>query len=115
MIFFRTQRLLFRRFEPDDLDVLAHLSADEEVSRYVGDGQPLSRELTRQWIDNSRANVARFGYGPGAIEDEEGALIGWGGIARPGAPVGCESLPDDLTVVEAGVHRYVRETGGPPA
>ena len=50
----------------------------------MGDGQPLSRELTRQWIDNSQENVARFGYGTGAVVlKETGELIGWSGIARP--------------------------------
>lgn len=83
MIFFRTERLLLRRFELEDLDDLARLSADKEVSRYVGDGQPLSREHTQLWINNSRANVERYGYGTGAIENDQGVLIGWGGIARP--------------------------------
>lgn len=81
---FETQRLLYRSFEFDDLDRLAEINADVETSRYVGDGQPLSRELTRQWIENSRENVDRFGYGTGAvIQKGTGELIGWSGIARP--------------------------------
>ena len=81
---FATERLLFRSFEPDDLDRLAFISADAGTSRYVGDGQPLSRELTRQWIENSRENVARYGYGTGAVVlKSTGGLIGWSGIARP--------------------------------
>ena len=81
---FETERLLYRRFELDDLERLAEINADAETSRYVGDGQPLSRELTRQWIESSRENVARFGYGTGAVVlKETGELIGWSGIARP--------------------------------
>ncbi len=81
---FETERLQFRRFEPDDLDRLAFINADELTSRYVGDGQPLSRELTRQWINNSRDNVERYGYGTGAVVlKATGELIGWSGIARP--------------------------------
>lgn len=81
---FETQRLLFRSFAWEDLDPLAEISADEATSRYVGDGKPLSRDLTRQWIENSLKNVERFGYGTGAvIEKETGTLIGWSGIARP--------------------------------
>jgi RimJ/RimL family protein N-acetyltransferase len=81
---FETKRLLFRSFEWSDLDRLAEISADAETSRYVGDGQPLSRELTRQWIENSRENVERHGYGTGAVLLRgSGRLIGWSGIARP--------------------------------
>jgi RimJ/RimL family protein N-acetyltransferase len=81
---FSTERLLFRSFELEDLERLAFISADEETSRYVGDGQPLSRDLTREWIANSRENVARYGYGTGAVVLRETAeLIGWSGIARP--------------------------------
>lgn len=81
---FATERLLFRSFEWSDLDRLAEISADVETSRYVGDGKPLSRELTRQWIQNSRDNVERYGYGTGAVLlRDSGNLIGWSGIARP--------------------------------
>jgi hypothetical protein len=38
---FQTPRLQFRTFEIQDLDELAHSNADEETSRYVGDGKPL--------------------------------------------------------------------------
>ena len=82
---FETPRLCFRRFEPGDLDALARIAADAETSRYVGDGRPLTREETETWIKNSRRNVARFGYGTGAvIERASGLLVGWAGIARPG-------------------------------
>lgn len=81
---FETDRLRFRVFTEDDLDALARINADEETSRYVGDGTPLSRAETRQWIENSRRNVARYGYGTGAVvERQSGALIGWAGVARP--------------------------------
>jgi len=81
---FETLRLRFRRFEPDDLNELARISADPEISRFVGDGEPLSRADTRQWIENSRGNVERFGYGTGAVVlRDDGRLIGWAGFARP--------------------------------
>lgn len=81
---FETARLRFRTFLSEDLDRLAAINADVETSRYVGDGEPLSRDQTRQWIENSRENVARFGYGTGAVVlRETGELIGWSGIARP--------------------------------
>lgn len=81
---FRTRRMAFRPFEIDDLDDLARISADPDTSRYVGDGEPLSRQETLQWIENSRRNVERFGYGTGAVvHGEQGVLMGWAGIARP--------------------------------
>jgi RimJ/RimL family protein N-acetyltransferase len=76
--------MVFRPFESTDLDDLARISADPDASRYVGDGRPLSRQETRRWIENSRRNVERFGYGTGAVvHDEQGVLMGWAGIARP--------------------------------
>lgn len=82
--FFRTARLIFRPFSMDDLAALATIVGDPEVARYVGDGVPLSRETTSLWIERSRANVERFGYGTGAvIEQESGNLVGWAGVARP--------------------------------
>jgi RimJ/RimL family protein N-acetyltransferase len=81
---FETERLQFRTFLTEDLEPLARINADRKTSRYVGDGKPLSRELTRQWIENSRENVARHGYGTGAVVlRATGELIGWSGIARP--------------------------------
>ena len=81
---FQTERLEYRTFEAGDLEELARINADVLTSRYVGDGQPLSREVTGQWIENSRRNVLEHGYGTGAVVlRETGKLIGWSGIARP--------------------------------
>jgi len=78
MIFFETRRLIFRRFELEDLEALGVILADKAVCRYVGDGDPLSLEKTREWIHHSRENVARFGYGSGALVSKEtSALMGW--------------------------------------
>ena len=85
MFFFETRRLIFRRFEPSDLAALADITKDEQASRYVGDGRPLTLDETRAWIENSRRNVDVYGYGTGAVVDREfGVLIGWAGFARPG-------------------------------
>ena len=54
------------------------------MSRYVGDGRPISEAATRQWIEQSRANIDRYGYGTGAVVSREHRrLVGWAGIARP--------------------------------
>lgn len=53
---FETERLVVRRLRPDDLDDFAALCGDPEVVRYMDDGEPLSRERTKEWIDGSLAN-----------------------------------------------------------
>jgi ribosomal-protein-alanine N-acetyltransferase len=97
--FFRTERLAFRPFSPQDIDDLAAMVADPEVVRFVGDGQPLSREQAAEWISKSRANVARFGYGTGAVvELATGEMVGWAGIARP------EGEPEEIVYGFASQH-----------
>lgn len=89
--FFRTARLRFRPFAAGDLDDLFRLASDPAVIRYVGDGRPLDRATTSLWIDRSRENVARHGYGTGALTLlEADRLIGWAGFARP------EGEPEEL-------------------
>lgn len=81
--FFVTPRLALRAFRLDDLPDLARINASPTVSRYVDDGYPLSYEDTQRWIEKSRANLYRYGYGTGAVilrETEQ--IIGWGGFAR---------------------------------
>lgn len=44
----------------------------------------MARATAALWIERSRENGARFGYGAGAvIETTTGRLIGWAGFARP--------------------------------
>ena len=84
MTFFQTENLVFRRFEWSDVAALAGIAADKKVSRYVGDGRPITAADTRHWIEKSRANIERFGYGTGAVVSRaSGALVGWAGMARP--------------------------------
>ena len=79
-----TARLIVRPFEDGDVDRLVEVFADPQVHRFVDDGQPLPRENAVQWVVNSRANLAKFGFGTGAvIERASGRLIGWAGLARP--------------------------------
>jgi ribosomal-protein-alanine N-acetyltransferase len=118
---FETERLIFRTFDLQDLDALARISGDEETSLYVGDGGPLSRDDTWQWIENSRRNVRDHGYGTGALVlRETGSLVGWAGIARPGD--GTEEVIYGFdraywgrgfgTELLAGLVRWTRETLG---
>jgi len=45
-VFLETQRLVLRDKTPDDFDFVASLYADENVMRWIGDGQTLSRDET---------------------------------------------------------------------
>ena len=106
LILFETERMLFRRFEQSDLDELARISADVAVIRYVGNGQPLSREKTQAWINKSRINILQFGYGTGAVvEKVTQSLIGWAGIGRPADDNGLEEVVYglDQSLLGAGV------------
>ncbi|WP_102958104.1 GNAT family N-acetyltransferase [Mangrovicella endophytica] len=79
------ERIAVRPFEGDDADALVALLGDPAVHRFVGEGTPLSPEDASLWVSRSRQNLARFGYGTGAVELRDGGgLIGWAGFARPG-------------------------------
>lgn len=79
-----TERLHVRPFDPADAERLVEIFSDPMVARFVGDGSALDRVEASDWIANSRANLARFGYGTGAVvETQSQRLIGWAGFARP--------------------------------
>jgi RimJ/RimL family protein N-acetyltransferase len=79
-----TPRLLVRPFRVADVARLVALFADPAVAQFVGDGQPLSEEDASLWVSRSTENLARHGYGTGAvIRRKDHAMIGWAGFARP--------------------------------
>ena len=80
-----TARLTIRPFEPGDAPRLVALFEDLMVARYVDDGDALSSQDADLWVQRSRENLAKFGYGTGAVIDRaSGELVGWAGFARPG-------------------------------
>ncbi len=74
-----TERLILRRFTPDDVDLLVELDSDPEVMRYLNGGSPTPREviereaLPRFLRFNDRANGV--GYWA-AIERASGSFLG---------------------------------------
>lgn len=77
-------RLIVRPFSVTDATVLVRILSDASVSRYVGDGGVLSHDEAVSWIAKSLENLARYGYGTGAVVDKiVGQVIGWAGFARP--------------------------------
>src|SRR5438045_477028 len=57
-VILETDRLILRQLEWDDLDALAAIMGDGEVMRFIGNGEPRTREQTRRvmgfWIEDAR-------------------------------------------------------------
>ncbi len=87
------ERLLLRRFTPEDLDDLAALHGDPRVMRYIDDGRPVAREtVARQTLPRILNQYALLPEGLGSsalVERETGAFLGWVSLA-PATSVGLE-------------------------
>lgn len=82
---FETPRLRCRRWVRDDLDALFAVYADPLGMRFVGDGQPITLEQCREWLDVTERNYAQRGYGMFALEDRaSGNVVGFCGLVHPG-------------------------------
>ena len=76
-----TERLRLRMVSPDDLDDLARLFADPDVVKYIGDGQPASREDAAKTIESMTAHWQKQGFGRWIVADKvSGTFIGFGGL-----------------------------------
>lgn len=83
MIIFQTPRTLVRHLTEADSDDLYAVTGDPELMQYMGDNQPLSRELSDKWIQVSIKNYATKGYGCSAVIDKrDGTFIGFCGLVR---------------------------------
>lgn len=81
---FETERLTVRHLQPYDLDELYEICGDHEIMRHVGDGSPLSREQTQNWIQKSQENYRKYGFGCLAvISKEDNRLGGYCGLVNP--------------------------------
>lgn len=76
-----TERLILRMFRPDDLDELAALFSDPDVVRHVGDGKPVSREVSERALQSIVKHWQTHGYGRWAVVDKHSRkFIGFGGL-----------------------------------
>jgi RimJ/RimL family protein N-acetyltransferase len=85
-----TERLVLRRFTPDDVDLLMELYNDPDVMRYINDGAPVARvEIVEEDIPAFLAYYERGdAYGFWAVEESAtGRFVGWFHF-RPGAGAG---------------------------
>jgi RimJ/RimL family protein N-acetyltransferase len=89
-----TNRMLLRRFAPQDLEWLAELHGDPAVMRYVEDGRPVPHEVVAAQTlpavlseyEELPAGVGRYA----AMERVAGSPLGWFGL-RPPSSIGLES------------------------
>jgi RimJ/RimL family protein N-acetyltransferase len=82
---FRTDRLLVRCLDADDLDALHAVYGDREAMLFVEDGEPLSRERCAEWVAVTERNYAARGYGMSAVVlVASGEVVGFCGLVHPG-------------------------------
>ena len=80
----RTGRLLLRGFQARDVDAYATMMADPEVTRYLGDGRPLSRAEAWRQLAMFAGHWVLRGFGLWAVEEAStGAFLGRIGCFEP--------------------------------
>jgi RimJ/RimL family protein N-acetyltransferase len=92
-VLLETQRLLLRPFTETDVEELARIYADPEVTRFMGEGRPLDRAGTWRAVAGYIGHLAMRGYGVLAVvERSTGRLLGrsgpWYPEGWPGLEVG---------------------------
>lgn len=79
-----TDRLVLRAFVQRDLEEYVNIVGDPEVTKYLGDGHPLSRDEAWRQMAVILGHWALFGYGLWAVEERAtGALMGRIGCQQP--------------------------------
>jgi len=90
-----TDRLVLRRWRPDDVEPFAALCADPEVMRHIGTGRTLTRREAATALAAFRQHWEDHGFGLWAVE-ADGRFAGFAGLAVP------SFLPEILPAVEVG-------------
>ncbi|QIR35668.1 GNAT family N-acetyltransferase [Tolypothrix sp. PCC 7910] len=98
MVILETERLLLRMFHQEDFDEYAAIFSDPEVTRYLGDGEPLSRVAAWRSMAVIVGHWQLRGYGMWAVEERQsGILIGrigfWNPEGWPGFEIGWTLKP----------------------
>ncbi len=79
-----TERLLVRRWMPDDLEPLLRIYGDVEAMRWVGDGVALMPQQAANWLEVTANNYRQRGYGMYTVALRDGgAVIGFCGLVHP--------------------------------
>jgi RimJ/RimL family protein N-acetyltransferase len=92
-----TERLVLRRWRPEDLEPYAEICADTEVMRWIGKGQVRTREECARALASFERAWEYRGFGLFALELRSArGLIGFVGLSVP------DFLPEILPSVEIG-------------
>jgi RimJ/RimL family protein N-acetyltransferase len=87
----RTERLVMRGFRDDDLDAWAAISADPEVTRWVGHPEGLTRQAAWRQMAYLAGHWELRGCGQWAlVEHATGELVGRAGLLHPAEWPGLE-------------------------
>lgn len=87
-----TERLILRRWTPDDVDALFEMCRDPQVMRHIGDRRPWT-DISRAhlWLERVAAAYREHGYGRLAVvEKASGRVIGSCGFGEPNTPPGID-------------------------
>jgi RimJ/RimL family protein N-acetyltransferase len=72
-----TERLLLRGFAPEDVEPYVAMMANADVTRYLGDGRPLSRDDAWRQLAMLAGHWVLRGFGLWAVEEQAtGRFIG---------------------------------------
>jgi RimJ/RimL family protein N-acetyltransferase len=88
-VFVESDRLVLRRFTPDDLEAIIELDSDPEVKRYIDNGAAVDRQdlvETLEWWLGWYERSDRYGFWA-AVEQSTGRFVGWFHL-RPGEGAG---------------------------
>ena len=84
-LLFTSPRLSCRQLKDEDVAELLLVYGDVDAMRYVDDGEPLSGSEAVRWLEVTKTNYERYGYGMSALtERSSGELIGFCGLVHPG-------------------------------
>jgi len=91
MIYFESERLIFRDWEEGDLPAFRQMNADPEVMEYFLN--PLMTEQTDAFVERMKAEFLDKGYGLYAVAVKEtGAFIGFIGFHEASLGLGFDPL-----------------------
>lgn len=79
-----TERLLVRRWVPEDREPLLRIYGDAEAMRWVADGVPLTQQQAANWLEVTANNYRQRGYGMYTVTLRNGgSVIGFCGLVHP--------------------------------
>ena len=82
---FETERLCVREIEALDFDDMMEVYGDLDAMEFVGDGSALPAEDCKRWIEITKGNYEKRGYGMSCVTlRETGETVGFCGLTHPG-------------------------------